>query len=61
MTDHERKALAMLRMLQPAEILEFVDCIATAGKQGCVQERRRQQRIIGMLCALSDARAALDA
>lgn len=60
MTDHERKALAVLRMLDPADIQEYVDSIATAGKQGCDKEKRRQQRLVGMLCALSDARAALD-
>lgn len=57
MSDAERKALAVLRMLQPADILEYVDCIASTRKEN----KAREKRLVGMLCALADARAALDA
>lgn len=57
MNDAERKALATLRLLQPGDILEYVDCIASNRKEN----KGREKRLIGLLCALSDARAALEA
>lgn len=54
-TPNERRALNALKMLHRDDLLEYVDSIVT----GRIDNKGREARLTGLLCALADARAAL--